>query len=175
MKRATAQIAGRFCTFFFLAPSTFLTSHSADAEIFRCAGAPAMYTSDARAARQRGCAPVNDAATRTAPQATTSPQASVAPVRSAAQQAKPSAGSNTGSTGEGILLISSQTQKSRDAGRYELLKQELIDEQAKADQLREKLSRIAPSNPNHAEVRQSLERAQSNLTALQRELQYIRM
>jgi hypothetical protein len=169
MKQTNVQIGRGFLAGFLFAPSLLLIPQAAQAEIFRCAGSPAMYTSDARTARLRGCTPVNDAAIRTAPQENAAP---IAPV---VQRAKPSAGPSVGVRAEGVLMVSAQAQKTRDGGRYEILKQELSEEQAKADQLREKLASTTPSTPSHAELRQSLERAQSNLTALQRELQYIRM
>jgi hypothetical protein len=169
MKRTAVQVGSGFLAGFLFTAGLLLAPQAALAEIFRCAGSPAMYTSDARTARQRGCAPVNETAIRPAP------QASAMPITPAVLRAKSSTEPSTAARGDGVLLISSQTQKARDASRYELLRQEMSEEQAKADQLREKLARTAPSNPSHAELRQSLERAQSNLTALQRELQYVRM
>jgi hypothetical protein len=142
-------------------------SAAANSEVFRCEGRPSMYTTDVRIAKARGCSQLSEA--RSEPRR--AGVASVAASRDGARQAaEPVAVINRAGTS---LFVSTQTQKNRDTGRREILMQELRDEQAKADQLKSALASAGQAGANRAQLQQSLERVESNLTALQKELQFI--
>jgi hypothetical protein len=123
--------------------------------LFRCEGPPALYIVDARLALQRGCKAVSQAQVRTSARAATQPR-----VEEAAPPTVVSAPSR---------FVSKAIQRERDVDRGRILREELHSERERLAVLQQRLG-TSGTLPADAELPSAVQRVESNIAALQREL-----
>jgi hypothetical protein len=150
---ATLLIAAHLCTG---------VTQAATVEIYRCAGTPAVYTSDLRLVRAGRC-------TRLGAAPTAARAAAVVPV-SASSVVRPVA--PAGAT------IARDVQQQRDSDRVHILQAEQARERDRLTQLTQQLQQLQSAPPEVASAKrsetvalsQAIQRSESDLQALDKEL-----
>jgi hypothetical protein len=151
MKPAWAAGVGVLCL------GTAVFAQPSAPPLFRCEGPPALYTVDARLASQRGCRVVSQAWVRTPARAAATPPPRDDAHAAAAVVAAPS------------RVVSIATQRERDVDRRRILQEELHSERGRLAALQQRLG-TSGAQPVESELPREMERVESNIAALQREL-----
>ena len=150
-------------------------SHSAQAQaaVYRCGGSPVMYTSDQRWAQEQGCSLLGSSSERSKQSKPAQKrQLSSEPDASSMQSQKIAKTATRNTT----TIYGSTEQKARDSDQLSILNNELRDEKARLEALNQKLAKDNSSVSGDAasELKKSINRSQSDIVALEREIARMR-
>ena len=150
-------------------------SHSAQAQaaVYRCGGSPVMYTSDQRWAQEQGCSLLGSSSERSKQSKPAQKrQLSSEPDASSMQSQKIAKTATRNTT----TIYGSTEQKARDSDQLSILNNELRDEKSRLEALNQKLAKDNSSASGDAasELKKSINRSQSDIVALEREIARMR-
>jgi hypothetical protein len=145
-------------------------------DIYRCTGNPVVYTTDARRVRQGGCERMGARAAAALPNVPNLSRAAPRPTPTRVSPASSSVLNAQAATApaRAPTVVPRAVQQQRDSDRVQILKDELSREQARQAQLSQRLRDAANAAPagggDLAELRQALQRSETDVEALAKEL-----